>query len=121
MLIVSFSVNVWDLEVETLERQLYVNSYLGTRVSVDKICQDCELEISGILLTVDLRVMDILKFDVILRIDWLTTYRVVTDCDCRRVNAYTQDGIVIRFRATSIMLYPRSRTTPGGADRCWVG
>ena len=38
-------------------------------MSVDQICQDCELEISGILLTVDLRVMDILEFDVILRID----------------------------------------------------
>ena len=48
---------------------MYVYSSLGTRVSVDKICRDCELEISGILLTVDLRVMDISEFDDILRID----------------------------------------------------
>ena len=34
-----------DLEVETLEKPLYVNSPLGIRVSVDKICRDCELEI----------------------------------------------------------------------------
>ena len=33
------------LEVETLEKLLYVNSPLGTRMSIDKICQDCELEI----------------------------------------------------------------------------
>ena len=46
------------LEVETLEKLLYVNSPLGTRVSVDLIFWGCELEISGILLTVDLRVMD---------------------------------------------------------------
>ena len=46
------------LEVETLENPLKVNSPLWTRVSVDQICQDCELEISEILLTVDLRVMD---------------------------------------------------------------
>ena len=38
------------------------------------ICQDCELEISGILLTLDLRVMDMLEFDVILGMDWLTTH-----------------------------------------------
>ena len=44
------------LEVETLEKSLHVSSPLGTRVSVDMICQDCELEISGILLTVDLSV-----------------------------------------------------------------
>ena len=62
------------LEVETLEKPLYVNSPLGTRVSVDKICWDCELEISGILLTVDLRAMAILEFDVILMMDWLTAH-----------------------------------------------
>ena len=27
-----------DLEVETLEKSLYVNSPLGTRVSIDMIC-----------------------------------------------------------------------------------
>ena len=46
------------LEVETLEKPMYVSSPLGTRVSVDQICRDCELEILEILLTVDLRVMD---------------------------------------------------------------
>ena len=46
------------LEVETLEKPLHVSSPLGTKVRVDQICQDCELEISRILLTVDLRVMD---------------------------------------------------------------
>ena len=54
------------LEVETLEKSLYVSSPLGTRVSVDLICWGCELEISGILLTMDLRVMDMSEFDVIL-------------------------------------------------------
>ena len=44
------------LEVETLEKSLHVSSPLRTRVRVDQICQDCELEISRILLTVDLRV-----------------------------------------------------------------
>ena len=67
--IVASSVDVLGLEVETLEKSLYVNYPLGTRVSVDQICCVCELEISGILLTVDLRVMDISEFDVILKMD----------------------------------------------------
>ena len=54
------------LEVEIVEELLHVSSPLGIRVRVDKICQDCELEISGILLIVDLRVIDMLEFDVIL-------------------------------------------------------
>ena len=77
------------LEVETLEKPLYVSSPLGTRVIVDLICRGCELEISGILLIVDLRVMGMSEFDVILRMDWLTAYRVVIDCEHRRVTTYT--------------------------------
>ena len=53
------SVDVLGLEVETLDEPLHVSSPLGTRVRIDQICRDCELEISGILLMVDLRVMDI--------------------------------------------------------------
>ena len=30
------------LEVETLENKLHVSSPLGTRVSVNQICRDCE-------------------------------------------------------------------------------
>ena len=104
------------LEVETLKKLLYVNSPLGTRVSFDQICRDCELEILGILLTMDLRVMDISEFEVIQRMDWLTAHRVVIDCDHRWVTAYTQDVIVLRFRGKSMMLYPRPCTTPDGVD-----
>ena len=58
-----------SLEVETLEKPLYVSSPLETRVSVQRICHNCELKISWILLTVDLRVMDMTEFGVILRMD----------------------------------------------------
>ena len=104
------------LEVETLEKSLYMNYLLGTRVSVDQICRDCELEISGILLTVDLRVRDISEFDVILRMGSLTAHRVVIDCDRRWVTAYIQDVIVLRFRGRSMILYPRPWTTPDEVD-----
>ena len=86
------------LEVETLEKKLHVSSPLGTRVSVDQICRDCELEFSGILLTVDLRVMDMSEFDVILEMGWFTAHRVVIDCDRRRVTGYTQDGVCVMFQ-----------------------
>ena len=46
-----------------------MSSSLGARVGVDQICRSCKLEISGILLTVDLRVMDMSEFDVILGMD----------------------------------------------------
>ena len=57
------------LEVETLKEPLYVSSPLGMRARIRMICRGCELEISGTLLTVDLRIMDMSKFDVILGMD----------------------------------------------------
>ena len=86
------------LEVETLEEPLYVSSPLRIRARKGMICCDCELEISGTLLTVDLRIMDMSKFDVILGMDWLTAYRVVIDCERRRVTAYTQYGTCVVFQ-----------------------
>ena len=77
------------LEVKTLKEPLYVNPSLGARVSEDMISWGYQLEILEILLTVDLRVMDISEFDVILRMDWLTAHRIVIDSDCRWVTAYT--------------------------------
>ena len=68
-----------------------MNSPLGTRVSVDQICRDCELEISSMLLTMDLRVIDMSEFEVILGMDWLMTHRVSIDCDCKRVTPCAQD------------------------------
>ena len=90
-------------------------------MNVNQICRDCESEISGILLTVNLRVMDISKFDAILRVDWLMAHRVVIDCNRRWVTSYTQDVIVLRFIGRRMMLYLRSCTTPNGVDNLWVG
>ena len=95
------------LEVEALEEPLYVSSALGIRARIGMICRGCELEISGTLLTVDLRIMDMSEFDVILRMDCLTAYRVVIDCEHRRVTAYTQDGTRVVFQGDKHEIYPR--------------
>ena len=72
-------IHLSPIEFVTLEEPLYVSSPLGIRARIGMICRGCELKISGTLLTVDLRIMDMSEFDVILGMDWLTTYRVVID------------------------------------------
>ena len=96
------------LEVEVLEEPLYVSSPLGIRARIGMICRGCELEISRILLTVNLRVMDMSEFDVILRMDWLIAYRVVIDCERRRVTAYTQDGTRVVFQGDKHDIFPQT-------------
>ena len=51
------SLDSLGLDVETLENLFHVSSPLGIRVRIDHICQDCELEISGIQVMMDFRVM----------------------------------------------------------------
>ena len=84
--------------LETLEEPLYVSSPLGVRARIVMICRGCELEISGTILTMDLRILDMSEFDVILGMDWLAVYRVVIDCERRRVTAYTQNGTRMEFQ-----------------------
>ena len=80
----------------------------GRDPSIGMICRGCELKISRILLTVDLRLMDMSEFAVILGMDWLTAYRVVIDCECRRVTAYTQDGTHVVFQGDKHDILPQT-------------
>ena len=93
--------------LETLEEPLYVNSPLGIRARIGMICRGCKLEISGTLLTVDLRIMDMSEFDVIQGMDWLIAYRIVIDCERRRVTAYTQDGTRVVFQGEKHDILPQ--------------
>ena len=95
------------LEVEALVEPLYVSSPPRIRARIGMICRGCKLEILGILLKVDLRVMDMSEFDVILGMDWLTTYRVIIDCERRRVTAYTQDGTRVVFQGDKQDILPQ--------------
>ena len=96
------------LEVEALEEPLYVSSPLGIRARIGMICHGCELEISRILLTVDLRVMDMSEFDVILGMDWLTAYKVIIDCERRRVIAYMQNDTHVVFQGDKHDILPQT-------------
>ena len=96
------------LEVEALEEPLYLSSPLGIWARIGMICRGCELEFSGILLTVDLRVMNMSDFDVILGMDWLTAHRVVIDCERRRVTVYTQDGTRVVFQGDEHDILPQT-------------
>ena len=72
------------------------------------IGRGCELEISRTLLTMDLRIMDMSKFDVILGMDWLIAYKIVINCERRRVTTYTQDGTRMPFQGDKHDIFPQT-------------
>ena len=61
------------------------------------------------------------EFDVILVMDWMTSYRVVIDCESRRVTAYTQDGTRVVFQGDKHNILPRQYTSLGVRDNWRVG
>ena len=85
-----------------------MSSPLGIRARIGIICRGCELEISETLLTVDLRIMEMSEFDVNLGMDWQTAYRVVIDCERRRVTEYTQDGTRLVFQGDKHEILPQT-------------
>ena len=85
-----------------------MSSPLGTRARLGMIFRGCELEILGTLLIVDLMIMDMSEFDVILGMDWLTAYRVVIDCERKRVTTYTQDGTRVVFQGDKRDILPKT-------------
>ena len=44
---------------------------------------------------------------IFLGMDWLTAYRVVIDCEHRRVTAYTQDGTRVVFQGDKHDILPQ--------------
>ena len=61
------------------------------------------------------------EFDVILRMDWLTAYRVIIDCEHRRVTAYTQDSTSVTFQGDKHDILPQKVYESGCHGQLRVG
>ena len=104
------------LEVEALEEPLYVSSPLWIRARIGMICRGCELEISRIILTVDLRVNDMSEFDVIL--DMSQSLSIVS---VRGLPPTHRTVLMLYFKGTSMIFCPRHCTSLGVRDSWRVG
>ncbi|KAJ4820047.1 polyprotein [Rhynchospora pubera] len=65
---------------EPRDRVMIVQTPLGKNVLVDRICRNCRIQIAGRTLPANLVVLDMQDFDILLGLDWLTTYHAVVDC-----------------------------------------
>ena len=104
------------LKVETLEEPLYVSSPLGIRARIRMICRGCELEISGTLLTVDLRIMDMSEFDVIL--GWIGRQLTgsLSIVSVGGLPPTRRTVLMLCFKGTSMIFCPRQYTSSGVRD-----
>ena len=66
--------NALGLKKERVENLLLIESLMGTNSRVDRICKWCVITLVDRALNVDLRNLDMTRYDVILGMDWLTVY-----------------------------------------------
>ena len=98
-----------------------MSSPLGIRARIRMIGRSCELEISGTLLTVDLRIMDMSEFDVILGRDWLAVTRLLSIVSAGELPPKRRTVLVLYFRGTSMVFCPRQYTSSSVRDSWRVG
>ncbi|RVW63396.1 Transposon Ty3-I Gag-Pol polyprotein [Vitis vinifera] len=65
---------------ERVENLLLIESPMGTNSRVDRICKGCVITLADKALNVELRILDMIGYDVILGMDWLTVYRASDPC-----------------------------------------
>jgi hypothetical protein len=84
--------SILGLVSEFFKRPLLIKSLICDVVKVDKISRSCLVEILGRRLFFDLMIMDLLEYDVILGIDWLSHYNAMFDCAKKMVTIRTNKG-----------------------------
>ncbi|XP_070013593.1 uncharacterized protein [Nicotiana sylvestris] len=64
---------------------IYVSTHVGDFVVVDWIYRSCVVIFYGFKTRVDLLLLDMIDFEVILGMDWLSPYHVVLDCRAKTI------------------------------------
>ena len=93
-----------ELKTKMVENLLLIESPMGTNSRVDKICKRCFITLANITLKVDLRILDMIGYDVILGMDWLRVCRTLIDCHHRRIIFCLPDGFEVGLLGGSVLV-----------------
>ncbi|GFS38040.1 hypothetical protein Acr_00g0055310 [Actinidia rufa] len=85
------------LKVEVLDSVLMLDTPVGGRTTLKRVCRSCEIEIGDRRFVLDFIVLDMTSFDVIIGMDWLTDYRATIDCVRHQVTFCTPEGDRFHF------------------------
>ncbi|XP_058180087.1 uncharacterized protein LOC131298627 [Rhododendron vialii] len=86
-----------ELDTENLDSPLFVETPLRGKSSLNRICMGCELIICDRRFDFDFIVLNMSGFDLILGMDWLSTFHAAIDCFKRRVRICPPEGVCFEF------------------------
>ena len=89
-----------------LEYELSVSLPSGDTMLCDRIYNSCEIRVNDVPMYVDLIPLEMHGFDVILGMDWLSSYRALIDCELKRVvfHSFAHSGLI--FEGVGVVLPP---------------
>ncbi|XP_070014463.1 uncharacterized protein [Nicotiana sylvestris] len=73
------------MPIDSLSAPIYVSTLVGNSIMVDHVHRSCIVVIAGLETRVDLLLLDMVDFDVILGMDWLSPYHAILDYHARNV------------------------------------
>ena len=82
-----------ELELYILESLVFVDTSVGGRVRLDRICRGCEFTMGDHQFAFDFIVLDMSGFDLILGMDCLSSVHAHIDCYRRRVCLFSSEGL----------------------------
>ncbi|KAL7184151.1 hypothetical protein ACSBR2_026329 [Camellia fascicularis] len=89
--------SVLGLELAQLASSICVVSPVGGEIVLKQGCRGYDIEVADHRLPFSFVLMDMSGFDVILCMDWLSSYRAVIDCYRQRVTVCTLSGDCFYF------------------------
>jgi len=85
---------------EELDAQLCVSSPIGSSYQADLIVRNCSITIQNRIFFADLVLLGIQGYDVILGMDWLTTYQATIDCKRKTLTIVTFEGETLTYKGS---------------------
>ena len=82
-----------ELELHILESPVFVDTPVGGRVRLDRVCRGCEFTLEDHLFTFDFIVLEMSSFDLILGMDWLSSVHAQMDFHRYWVRLFSPCGL----------------------------
>ncbi|XP_070025645.1 uncharacterized protein [Nicotiana sylvestris] len=104
---------------DSLSAPVYVSTPVWDSIIVDRVYRSCMVIISGLETSVDLLLLDMVDFDVIMMMDWLSPYHAILDYHAKTVTFALPGSPRLEWRGTlghstsRVISYMKAQNLPG--------
>ena len=94
-----------DILCESLELPIHVSTPVRDSIVVDRVYRLCIVTLMGYATHLDLKVLYMIDFDVILGMDWLSSYHAILNCHAKTITLAMPGIPIVQWRG--FLSHPR--------------